>query len=207
MWQPQSTTAVGPAAPAAATWVPAPRKLTAQASEVAYPEGHPKANLAAAAAAAGLPAPGAGAGAVPPRPAVAAPPPHARPNLYPVPYATDPARGRPLYPPLPGQQVPGLEDDKKKKRKPKTVVRAAGGEVWDDPTLLEWDSNDFRLFAGDLGNEVTDEVLTKAFSKYPSLLRTHVVRDKRTLKSKGYGFISFSDPADFAKAFKEMNGI
>ncbi|KAI7907756.1 uncharacterized protein BX663DRAFT_547435 [Cokeromyces recurvatus] len=95
-------------------------------------------------------------------------------------------------------------DNKKKKKK--TTVRVAGGEVWEDPTLEEWDQNDYRLFAGDLGNEVTDELLYKAFSKYPSLLRTRVVRDNRTLKSKGFGFISFKDPDDFVRAWREMNG-
>ncbi|KAI9495631.1 hypothetical protein BDB00DRAFT_812716 [Zychaea mexicana] len=96
------------------------------------------------------------------------------------------------------------DDQKKKKKKP--VVRAAAGETWEDPTLQEWDDNDFRLFAGDLGNEVTDEILFKAFSKYPSLQRTRVVRDKRNTKSRGYGFISFKDPNDFVKAWREMNG-
>lgn len=28
--------------------------------------------------------------------------------------------------------------------------------------------DDFRLFCGDLGNEVNDDILSKAFSKYPS---------------------------------------
>lgn len=34
----------------------------------------------------------------------------------------------------------------------------------------------------------------------------HVVRDKRTGKTKGYGFVSFANPADLAAALKEMNG-
>src|SRR5271170_6939054 len=50
-----------------------------------------------------------------------------------------------------------------------TVVRESGGQVWDDPTLLEWDPSHFRLFVGDLAGEVTDETLVKAFSKYPTL--------------------------------------
>ncbi|KAF9972937.1 RNA-binding protein 42, partial [Modicella reniformis] len=58
----------------------------------------------------------------------------------------------------------------------------------------------------DLGNEVTDELLTKTFSKYPSFIKAKVVRDKRTQKTKGYGFISFAEPDDFARAWKEMNG-
>ncbi|KAG0056182.1 RNA-binding protein 42 [Gryganskiella cystojenkinii] len=87
-----------------------------------------------------------------------------------------------------------------------TVIRKAAGQTWEDSTLLDFDENDFRLFAGDLGNEVTDDLLTKTFSKYPSFLKAKVVRDKRTQKSKGYGFISFAEPDDFARAWKEMDG-
>lgn len=37
-------------------------------------------------------------------------------------------------------------------------------------------------------------------------MKARVVRDKRTNKTKGYGFISFKDPQDFIRASKEMNG-
>lgn len=57
--------------------------------------------------------------------------------------------------------------------------------------MAEWDPNDFRIFCGDLGNEVSDELLAKAFRKYPSFQKAKVVRDGRTNKSKGYGFVSF----------------
>ncbi|KAJ2591315.1 hypothetical protein H4R99_006802 [Coemansia sp. RSA 1722] len=90
--------------------------------------------------------------------------------------------------------------------KKRRVVRMAGGEVWEDPTLDDWPENDYRLFAGDLGPEVTSEVLEQAFGKFNSLQRTHVVCDKKTEKSKGYGFISFGNPDDFLKAWKEFNG-
>ncbi|RIB13076.1 hypothetical protein C2G38_1975562 [Gigaspora rosea] len=100
----------------------------------------------------------------------------------------------------------GINKQSTSKKKPKTIIRAAGGEVWEDPTLLEWDINDFRLFCGDLGNEVTDDILYKAFSKYPSIQKAKVIRDKRTNKSKGYGFVSFKDADEFVKAWKEMNG-
>jgi len=66
--------------------------------------------------------------------------------------------------------------------------------------------DDFRIFCGDLGNDVTDEILTRAFSKYQSFLKAKVVRDKRSNKTKGFGFVSFKDPQDFIKAMKEMNG-
>lgn len=93
-----------------------------------------------------------------------------------------------------------------KLKKPKKFIRAAGGTTWEDPTLAEWDSEDFRVFCGDLGNDVTDELLTSTFEKYPSFVKARVVRDKRTSKSKGYGFVSFKDALDYAKAIKEWDG-
>jgi len=66
--------------------------------------------------------------------------------------------------------------------------------------------DDFRLFCGDLGNEVNDDVLTRAFNKYSSFQKAKVVRDKRSGKSRGYGFVSFKDSKDFIQAMREMNG-
>lgn len=66
--------------------------------------------------------------------------------------------------------------------------------------------DDFRIFVGDLGNEVTDELLANAFQKYSSFLKAKVIRDKRTGKSKGFGFVSFKDPNDYVSASREMNG-
>jgi RNA recognition motif-containing protein len=48
--------------------------------------------------------------------------------------------------------------------------------------------------------------LTRTFNKFPSFQKAKVIRDKRTNKSKGYGFVSFKDPQDFIKAMKEMDG-
>ena len=91
-------------------------------------------------------------------------------------------------------------------KKQKKLLRIAGGQVWEDPTLTEWDPNDFRIFCGDLGNDVTDEVLARAFNKFNTFVKAKVVRDKRSSKSRGYGFVSFKDPQEFARAIKEMNG-
>lgn len=65
--------------------------------------------------------------------------------------------------------------------------------------MAEWDPQDYRIFCGDLGNEVSDELLAKAFRKYPSFQKAKVIRDSRTNKSKGYGFVSFKvqDVSDF----------
>jgi len=53
---------------------------------------------------------------------------------------------------------------------------------------------------------VTDEVLARVFGKYPSFQRAKVIRDKRSNKTKGFGFVSFKDPSDFTRAMKELNG-
>lgn len=90
--------------------------------------------------------------------------------------------------------------------KKKKLLRTAAGQKWEDPTLNEWDPSDYRIFCGDLGNEVTDDTLTRVFTKYASFQKARVVRDKNTNKSRGYGFVSMKDPNDFIRAIREMNG-
>lgn len=87
-----------------------------------------------------------------------------------------------------------------------TVLRKAVGKLYEDQTLLEWDPKHKRLFVGDLGNDVSDAMLTQAFQKYPSFSKARVIRKKLDAKSKGYGFVAFADPEDFLKAWKEMDG-
>ncbi|KAJ6858239.1 hypothetical protein NC652_040720 [Populus alba x Populus x berolinensis] len=98
------------------------------------------------------------------------------------------------------------EVEHKAETKRKAIPRKAAGQTWEDPILAEWPENDYRVFCGDLGNEVNDDVLSKAFSRFPSFNLARVVRDKRTGKTKGYGFVSFASPTDLAAALKEMNG-
>lgn len=86
------------------------------------------------------------------------------------------------------------------------VPRMIAGKVWTDASLADWPDNDFRIFVGDLGNETNDDALAAAFAAYPSLARAKVVRDKRTGKTKGYGFVSFLEAVDGARALKEMDG-
>lgn len=88
----------------------------------------------------------------------------------------------------------------------KKHVRSAAGEQWVDDSLSEWPENDFRIFVGDLGNEVSSEQLSSCFSKYPSFAKAKVVKNSHDNKSKGYGFVSFLDPMDCAKAIREMDG-
>lgn len=40
----------------------------------------------------------------------------------------------------------------------------------------------FRLFVGDLSNDVSDDVLSNAFNKYPSFTKARVIRDRLSQK-------------------------
>ncbi|KAH8105854.1 RNA-binding domain-containing protein [Cristinia sonorae] len=109
--------------------------------------------------------------------------------------------------------VPGAMIDKRggaggklaKGGKRTTVLRKGAGKVWEDQTLLEWNPSWFRLFVGDLSNDVSDDVLANAFNKYTSFQKARVIRDRLSGKAK-FGFVAFSDPEDFLKAWKEMDG-
>ncbi|KAL1883148.1 hypothetical protein VTK73DRAFT_9515 [Phialemonium thermophilum] len=124
-------------------------------------------------------------------------------SVIPAAAAATTAQGDANRPGAPSSEAAVAETAAAKK---KTVVREGGGKKWTDDTLLEWDPSHLRLFVGNLAGEVTDESLLKAFSRWSSVQKAKVIRDKRTNKSKGYGFVSFSDPDDFFQAAKEMNG-
>ncbi|EXB93173.1 hypothetical protein L484_024511 [Morus notabilis] len=69
------------------------------------------------------------------------------------------------------------EIEHKAEAKKKAIPRKAAGLSWEDPTLAEWPENDYRIFCGDLGNEVNDDVLSKAFSRFPSFNMARLVSD------------------------------
>uniref|UniRef100_A0A7S3GBP8 RRM domain-containing protein n=2 Tax=Palpitomonas bilix TaxID=652834 RepID=A0A7S3GBP8_9EUKA len=88
----------------------------------------------------------------------------------------------------------------------KVYKRKAANEVWEDPKLAEWPDDDYRIFVGNLGNDVGDELLSRTFNEYPSFQRARVIRDKRLKKTRGFGFVSFADAKDFLRALREKNG-
>eukprot|EP00013_Stygamoeba_regulata_P025447 CAMPEP_0177656808 /NCGR_PEP_ID=MMETSP0447-20121125/15798_1 /TAXON_ID=0 /ORGANISM="Stygamoeba regulata, Strain BSH-02190019" /LENGTH=278 /DNA_ID=CAMNT_0019161019 /DNA_START=28 /DNA_END=864 /DNA_ORIENTATION=- len=128
-------------------------------------------------------------------------------SYYPVPQVVAPVVV-PAMPPqlvLPAKtqpDIPAVQEGKRQRR----FVMSSGTEKWEDTTLADWPENDWRIFVGDLGNDVTDDGLKAAFRRYPSCQRAKVIRDKKTQKTRGYGFVSFTDPQDFIKALREMQG-
>ncbi|KAL5730800.1 Polyadenylate-binding protein rbp45 [Ranunculus cassubicifolius] len=69
------------------------------------------------------------------------------------------------------------------------------------------DSADYTIFVGDLASDVSDYTLQETFKvSYPSVKGAKVVTDRVTGRSKGYGFVKFSDEGEQIRAMTEMNG-
>ncbi|KAI4340546.1 hypothetical protein MLD38_025371 [Melastoma candidum] len=63
------------------------------------------------------------------------------------------------------------------------------------------------IFVGDLAPDVTDYMLQETFKNHYSSVRgAKVVTDPSTGRSKGYGFVKFSDENQRNRAMTEMNG-
>jgi len=64
----------------------------------------------------------------------------------------------------------------------------------------------FHIFVGDLSPEIETHTLRDAFAAFGEISDCRVVRDPQTLKSKGYGFVSFVKKTDAENAIAGMNG-
>lgn len=67
-------------------------------------------------------------------------------------------------------------------------------------------SKHHHIFVGDLSPELDTQQLRDAFAVFGEISDCRVVRDPQTLKSKGYGFVSFVKKTDAESAIQTMNG-
>ncbi|XP_019867942.2 cytotoxic granule associated RNA binding protein TIA1 isoform X2 [Aethina tumida] len=63
-----------------------------------------------------------------------------------------------------------------------------------------------HIFVGDLSPEIETQTLRDAFAAFGEISDCRVVRDPQTLKSKGYGFVSFIKKNEAESAIAAMNG-
>ncbi len=63
-----------------------------------------------------------------------------------------------------------------------------------------------KLYVGNLSFDTTDQGLEQSFSEYGEIVSAIVVRDRSTDRSRGFGFVEFSQEADAQKAKEAMNG-
>ncbi|XP_038654894.1 cold-inducible RNA-binding protein B-like [Scyliorhinus canicula] len=63
-----------------------------------------------------------------------------------------------------------------------------------------------KLFVGGLNFDTDEQALEDVFSKYGQIAEVRVIKDKDTMTSRGFGFITFENPEDANDAMEAMNG-
>lgn len=63
-----------------------------------------------------------------------------------------------------------------------------------------------KLYVGNLPYEYGENELEELFADYGDVESSVVITDKRTGRSKGFGFVEISDDAKADKAIEELNG-
>ncbi|MCR1792274.1 RNA recognition motif domain-containing protein [Leptospira sp. WS58.C1] len=63
-----------------------------------------------------------------------------------------------------------------------------------------------KLFVGGLSWSTTDQTLRQVFEVHGAIQEANVVVDRETGKSRGFGFVTFSDQDSAQTAVAELNG-
>ena len=62
------------------------------------------------------------------------------------------------------------------------------------------------LYVGNISYSMKEDDLKKAFGQFGEVVSVKIIIDKRTGKSKGYGFVEMGSDAAADEALKGMNG-
>jgi RNA recognition motif-containing protein len=63
-----------------------------------------------------------------------------------------------------------------------------------------------RIYVGNLSFSAAAEVLREAFAPFGSVTDAHVVLDRESGRSRGFGFVTMGNAHEAAKAIAAMNG-
>ena len=63
-----------------------------------------------------------------------------------------------------------------------------------------------RLYVGNLSFSSTVETVREAFARIGEVTDVHIVTDRATGQSRGFGFVTMGSPAEATKAIETMNG-
>ena len=64
-----------------------------------------------------------------------------------------------------------------------------------------------KLFVGGLSWNTDDQGLRAAFEAHGEVTDAKVITDRDTGRSRGFGFVTFSESADGENAIEQMNGV
>jgi RNA recognition motif-containing protein len=63
-----------------------------------------------------------------------------------------------------------------------------------------------RLYVGNLSYGTSEDALRQLFTKAGTVVSVAVIKDRETGRSKGFGFVEMSSPAEAEKAISMFNG-
>ncbi len=63
-----------------------------------------------------------------------------------------------------------------------------------------------KLFVGGLSWDTTDDGLRSAFEAFGEVREAKVITDRETGRSRGFGFVTYSNSGDAGNAMSELNG-
>jgi cold-inducible RNA-binding protein len=63
-----------------------------------------------------------------------------------------------------------------------------------------------KLFVGGVSWNASDASLREAFSEFGEVTDAKIITDRETGKSRGFGFVTFKNPDDAARAMQTMSG-
>lgn len=65
---------------------------------------------------------------------------------------------------------------------------------------------DSKLFVGNIAWTSTEESISAHFGQVGTVVEAKIIIDKRTGRSKGFGFVTMSSPEEADKAIAELDG-
>lgn len=63
-----------------------------------------------------------------------------------------------------------------------------------------------KLFVGGLSFNTTDDGLREGFARFGEITEAKVITDRDTGRSRGFGFVTYTDAQSAQKAMAELNG-
>ena len=64
-----------------------------------------------------------------------------------------------------------------------------------------------RLYVGNLSFNTTADGVRTAFQQFGTVSDVHLVTDRETGRSRGFGFVTLSDDTDVQEAIRNMDGF
>jgi RNA recognition motif-containing protein len=62
------------------------------------------------------------------------------------------------------------------------------------------------VFVGNIAWQTSEQDLGDAFARYGPVSSVKIIQDRETGRSKGFGFVEFSDPSCIENACRQMDG-